>query len=190
MRAPRLARGVVVLALLTLPLPARGAPVARCRAERTGPRALVTVELDGLADPELLHLVRLGLQGRLELEATLWQARPLWFDARLATHAATLALTWSEPERRFLLDGEPVADPGRIALPPFALPVGGGRRYVHLAARLEVVTAESLGRVARWMVGGGDERGAGAGRAGLSRALLSAVAEDLERRADASCPGP
>ena len=53
--------------LVRIPV-ARADPAAACRAERSGDRAEAKVQLSGLFDEELLHLVRLGLRGQIHVQ--------------------------------------------------------------------------------------------------------------------------
>jgi hypothetical protein len=186
--------------LVATPAVARGEPSARCRAERAGERAWVTVTLDELMDPELLRLVSLGLPGRLRVEVSLHRRRRLWFDALVAQETRVVGLAWSKPDGALLLDGRRAPDPARLELPPSPLrprsgpPLGAGH-YVSVNVRLEVVTAASLGEVARWLVARqnrGERRegeGASPSNAGvLPRVLVDYLAADLARTASTRCP--
>jgi hypothetical protein len=191
------------LAAATGPSLAAAAPRASCRCERAGDRALVYLALDDLFDRELLRLVRLGLQGRIRIETSLYRRRRFWFDARRATEVREAVVTWSAEQAAFLLDGRTAGDPARLALPAYAVRPEGERlgtayHYVEVTARLEVVTAASLGQVARWLVAG--ERapatpadGPGSGEeppasSPLSRTFVSYLAADLARIASGRCP--
>ena len=55
-------------------------PAATCSATSAGGRVLIDVELERFLDPDLLKLVRLGLEGNLQLELVLLRTRPFWFD--------------------------------------------------------------------------------------------------------------
>jgi hypothetical protein len=170
---------------------AAAAPAASCQADRTGERARVQLVLAELFDRELLHLVRLGLRGRIRVEATLFRRRRLWFDERRATDVREVTVGWSKEARTFTLDGAPLVDPERVTVAPIWLrpagePLGGGAHYVSINARLEVVTVRSLGQVATWLVRGPETRDPQGGSA-LSRSLIAYVAADLARTASASC---
>jgi hypothetical protein len=193
---------VAAVALVAAPAAARGAPSAQCRAEQAGERAWVAVTLDDLLEPQLLRLVALGLPGRLRVEVSLYRRRSLWFDALVAQDTRVLALAWSRPEGGLLLEGRRAPDPARLELAPSTLrprsgpPLGAGH-YVTVNVRLEVVTADSLGEVARWLVAPQDrgavrregEAGGGASNAGvLPRVLVNYLAADLARTARARCP--
>jgi hypothetical protein len=157
-----------------------------CRAERAGERALVQIEVADLFDRDLLHLVRLGLEGRIALDVALYRRRTLWFDHRQGGESRTSVVTWSRARQSFALDGAP-ADPARFTLEPVALRApDAGPHYVEVSVRLEVVTAGSLVQVARWLVRGSG--GEGPTPSLVGRSLLSQVAADLARSATARCP--
>jgi hypothetical protein len=181
-------------------------PVVQCRADLTGQRAILRVTLVDLFDQELLRLVELGLEGEVHVEATLYRRRRLWFDARLVQVNRVLGVSWSRLQGTFLVAGLPVADPDRLELPEMVLsstrdppPDDGDEEYVEISARLEVVTARSLGQVARWLVGGKTapavppEGRRGAERADptpplVPRALVEYLAADLARTSNGRCP--
>jgi hypothetical protein len=176
-------------------------PALDCRADTAGQRVLLRVSLAELFDEELLRLVELGLVGRLRVTATLYRQRPLWFDARLAESSRELAVSWSRQESTFTIEGRPVERPNRLELPEMIM--GGALgdapdsapAYVEVTARLEVITASSLGQVARWLVRGKaqGERSAAPERAEsgsplVPRALVNYLAADLARTASGRCP--
>jgi hypothetical protein len=172
--------------LLAVPLIAALASSARagvrCTAVRRGDRVILAIRLERMFDRELLRLVRLGLAGKLRIQATLYRRRPYWFDDDLATRTIAAVVTHLRPDR-WLLDGGREVDPGAVELPALSLGVGtvaAGGHYVRLTARLQVVTTASLGRAASWLTRGG-------GQAVSSRALLNAVVSDLARTAEATC---
>jgi hypothetical protein len=189
-RAPRCA-GAAVGALLVAASPRlAAAPSASCQADRAGARARVQLVLADLFDRELLHLVRLGLRGKIRVEATLFRHHRFWFDERRATDVREVTVGWSKEARAYTLDGAAVADPGHLTVAPLWLrpagePLGEGAHYVSINARLEVVTVRSLGQVASWLVRGTD--GKDEGGSALSRSLVAYVAADLARTAAASC---
>jgi hypothetical protein len=151
-----------------------------------GPRALVHVTAVDLFDRDLLHLVRLGQAGRIELEAVLYRHRRLWFDERRATDRRTTVVTWSRKRQDFLVDGDP-GDPERLTFPTLALASSDGSAYVTVSVKLEVVTAGSLVQVARWLVRGEGSTEEGPTPSALGRSLLSQVASDLARTATSRC---
>lgn len=169
--------------------PVWAAPAATCLAERAGGRALVQVSVHDLFDRELLRLVQLGLVGRVHVELTLYRRRHLWFDARRATASRDAVVTWSRAATSFALDGGRIADPQRLALDTFSLrpddeAIGAGAHYVEINVKLEVVTARSLGQMAKWLVQDGSE---GEGASGLSRTLVTYLAADLARTVAGEC---
>jgi hypothetical protein len=192
--------------------PARAAAGVSCRAERAGQRALVQIHVTELFDRELLHLVELGLVGRLHIEATLYRRRRFWFDPRLVESSHLFSIAWSKDDKRFTLEGQTIASPYAFGLPLLALrPDGvdddgltdrdpGGGAYVEILLRLEVITPTSLGQVARWLVtnpapateaepGSSVASAAPAApRTVVPRALLNFLANDLARTARGSCP--
>jgi hypothetical protein len=179
-----------------------------CRAERAGQRALVQIGVTELFDRELLHLVELGLVGRLHIETTLYRRRRFWFDPRLVETTHLFSIAWSREDRRFTLQGQPITSPNDFSLPLVALrpegdaledrdPAGG--YYVDVTLRLEVITPTSLGQVARWLVTGTEAAAepdpaapappAGApGKTLVPGAVLNFLAADLARKARGSCP--
>ena len=100
---------------------ARADPAASCTAERAGDRAEGHVMLTDLFDDELLHLVRLGLQGQIRLELTLYRRRRFWFDERRALEVRDAVVTWNRDERRYLLDGRGIEEPGTLTISPVSL---------------------------------------------------------------------
>jgi hypothetical protein len=201
---------VAFAASAALPWPAWAAPGVGCRAERAGQRALIQIEVTQLFDPrsrELLHLVELGLVGRLHIETTLYRRRRFWFDPRLVEATHQFSIAWSKDDKRFTLEGRPIASPYDFALPILALRPADdglddrdaeGGAYVEVLLRLEVVTPTSLGQVARWLVTSPEPSadpdpatasGAPApGKTLLPGAVLNFLAADLARKARGSCP--
>ena len=183
---------------------AQAAAGVGCHAERAGQRALIQVGITQLFDRELLHLVELGLVGRLHIELTLFRQRRLWFDPRLAESTHLFSIAWSKEDRRFTLEGQRIASPYDFALPILALrsdedpltpEMTNDDFYVEVLLRLEVITPTSLGQVARWLVTSpeaGSEADPGAapapaGKTLLPRALLNYLAADLARTARGRC---
>jgi len=163
---------------------ARADPAASCTAERAGDRAEGRVVLSELFDGELLHLVRLGLQGQIRLEVTLYRKRRFWFDERRALEVRDAVVTWNRDEHRYLLDGRSIDDPATLTIAPVSLrALGKGNHYLEVTARLEVVTVKSLGQMATWLVKGNDQEEPSP----LGRGLVSYVAAGLVRTASARC---
>lgn len=186
-----MARGPTLLLLLLLGtgLLARAeAPRVQCMAVRTGNRVVVRTVVEGFVDSDLARLVQLGLHGRLELSVALVQHRFLWLDAKVdATHVSQV-LTYSA-RQGWALDGRWLPEgPRSLSLERVALsapdPAARGL-VVQVQARLQVVTAQSLGRVASWLTPGKEEE-----RSAVTENLVRTVAEDLIRSASAQCEVP
>ena len=173
----------LALALLLLAGAAKAQEVA-CKAVLAGTRALVDATLHGLLDRELLRIVKLGVSGRLTVEASVVRRRQLWFGRVVAATTRELPLIWSDERGVFELDGRALSDPEHISLERIALSLGetdDPRAYqVEVVTRLVVVTPGSLGRVAHLLEGESDSA--------LTRTLLGAIANDLVRSANATCP--
>jgi hypothetical protein len=175
-------RRKLALALLLLAGAAKAQEVA-CKAVLAGTRALVDATIHGLLDRELLRIVKLGVSGRLTVEASVVRRRQLWFGRVVAVSSRELPLTWSEERGTFELDGRALSDPEHIPLERIALALGDAgdaRAYqVEVVTRLVVVTPGSLGRVAHLLEGESDSP--------LTRTLLGAIANDLVRSGNATC---
>jgi hypothetical protein len=154
-----------------------------CKAVLAGTRALVDATVHRLLDPELLRIVKLGVAGRLTVEANVVRRRQLWFGRVVAATKRELPLTWSEERGVFELDGRALPDPENLSLERIVLPLGEAgdpRAYeVEVTTRLVVVTQGSLGRVANLLEGENDSA--------LTRTLLDAIANDLTRSANGTC---
>jgi hypothetical protein len=176
-------RRTLALALLLLAGAAKAQEVA-CKAMLAGTRALVDATIHGLLDRELLRIVKLGVAGRLTVETSVVRHRQLWFGRVVATTTRELPLTWSEERGAFELDGHAVPDPEHVSLERIALSLGEAddpRAYqVEVVTRLVVVTPGSLGRVADLLEGESDSA--------LARTVLRAIANDLTRTANGTCP--
>ena len=173
----------LAVAFLLLAGAAKAQEVA-CKAVLAGTRALVDATVHGLLDRELLRIVRLGVSGRLTVEAMVVRRRQLWFGRVVAATTREVPLTWSEERGAFELDGRPLPDPEHVSLERIALSLGEAddpRAYeVEVVTRLVVVTRGSLGRVAGLLAGDSDSP--------LTRTLLDAIANDLTRTANGTCP--
>ena len=168
--------------LLLLVAGAVKAQEVACKAVLAGTRALVDATIQGLFDQELLRLVKLGVAGKLTVEATVTKRRQLWFGHVVAVSKRELPLTWSEERGAFELDGRAIADPEHVPLERIVLPAGDGdpRAYeVEVTTKLVVVTRGSLGRVATLLEGESDSP--------LARTMLDAIANDLTRSANGAC---
>jgi len=173
----------LAVVLLLLAGAAKAQEVA-CKAVLAGTRMLVDATMHGLLDRELLRIVKLGLSGRLTMEASVVRRRQLWFGRVVAATTRELPLIWSEERGAFELDGRALPDPEHVSLERIALSLGEAddpRAYeVEVVTRLVVVTPGSLGRVAGLLAGESDSA--------LGRTLLGAIANDLTRSANGTCP--
>lgn len=178
---------LATMAALLLCAEVARAAEATCRATRVGGSARVAVTLEGLLDRDLLRLVRLGLKGRLAVELRAVR-KGLLFGRTVGRAALEVTLAWSEELEALLLDGRPVRDPRTLELERISLDVDAPEAEtvtVETSARLQVVTAQSLGDVARWITGGDSTAPE---RSALTRNVIGAVAEDLTRSASCTCP--
>jgi hypothetical protein len=175
-------RRKLAVCLLLLAGAAKAQEVA-CKAMLAGTRALVDATMHGLLDKELLRIVKLGLSGRLTVEASVVRRRQLWFGRVVAATTRELPLTWSEERSAFELDGHALPDPEHVSLERIAFSLGEAedpRAYeVEIVTRLVVVTPGSLGRVTSLLAGESDSA--------LARTLLGAIANDLTRSANGTC---
>jgi len=173
----------LALALLLLAGAAKAQEVA-CKAVLAGTRVLVDATIHGLLDKELLRIVKLGVAGRLSVEASVVRRRQLWFGRVVAARTRELPLVWSEERGVFELDATALPNPERVALERITLQLGEAdepRAYeVEVVTRLVVVTPGTLGRVAHLLEGETDSA--------LTRTVLGAIANDLTRSASATCP--
>ncbi|MBS2024859.1 MAG: hypothetical protein JST92_20880, partial [Deltaproteobacteria bacterium] len=94
------------------------------------------------------------------------------------------SLIWSEGREALFLDGREVRDPRKLELERISVDADApddAEVEVQAKARLQVVTAQSLGDVARWLGRGRDSN------SGLSGNVISAVADDLTRSVETVC---
>ncbi|MFL5355510.1 hypothetical protein [Archangium sp.] len=189
-RRKGLAAALVAAVGLFAPLArAEEPPRVTCSASRVGRRVVVRPEALALVAPELERLMKLGLAGRLEVELTLLRRRPLWFSERVDATKLTQVLAYSAREGGWRLDGRPLATPGSLELERVAWtleeePEAEAAFVVEVEVRLQVVTAASLGKVAKWLTQGDK---AEAERSALTSGLLRTVADDLTRGAESRC---
>jgi len=173
----------LAVALLLVAFAAKAQEVA-CKAVLAGTRALVDATVHGLLDRELLRIVKLGVSGRLTVEASVVRRQKLWFGRVVAATTREIPLTWSEERGAFELDGRALSDPEHVSLERITLSLGEAddpRAYqIEVVTRLVVVTPGSLGRVAGFLAGESDSS--------LARTLLGAIANDLTRSANGTCP--
>ncbi|WP_404368816.1 hypothetical protein ACIHQR_05145 [Corallococcus coralloides] len=160
---------------------------ATCTATLSGKRVMVRPEARAFISPELDRLVRLGLAGKLEVELTLWRRRAFWFDAHLDSARVTQVLAFTRDgyvlDGRELTGGVGTLELERVAWTLDARPGADEHFVVQVEVRLQVVTAASLGRMARWLTQG---EASSSGTPVLG-SLLRSVAEDLARQATGRC---
>jgi hypothetical protein len=164
-------------------------PRAVCHARLVDDRVVTTIELQGLLDEDLLALIRLGLEGRISVEASVFRNRWGFFEQDLATHASEARVGFSSDDRTYVLDGRSrIRDPARFTMGRIALQVSEAhlksRMTFRAEIRLQVVTESSLAKVVAWVTDSNEEETSGSI---VSRGLLSAVAKDLVRTAECSC---
>ena len=164
---------------------------AACTATLSGKRVVVRPEARAFISPELDRLVRLGMAGKLEVELTLWRRRAFWFDARVDSARVTQVLAFTRAG--YLLDGRALTeDVGTLALERVAWTLDARMEadahfVVQVEVRLTVVTAASLGRMARWLTQREAPGEDSEVQTPLLGSLLRSVAEDLARQASARC---
>lgn len=184
-----LAAALVAAVGLFAPLARAEEPRVTCSASRVGRRVVVRPEALALVAPELERLMKLGLAGRLEVELTLLRRRPLWFSERVDATKLTQVLAYSAKDGGWRLDGRPLPSPGTLELERVAWtleeePEAETAFVVEVEVRLQVVTAASLGKVAKWLTQGDKAEEA---RSALTSGLLRTVADDLTRGAEGRC---
>jgi hypothetical protein len=160
-------------------------PQVRCTASVAGGRVVVEVDLLGFLDPELLKLIRLGLEGRLSLDVAVVKRRRFWFDAPVDTQSHLATFSYARSTGRLLVDGRRTVDnPAVVSLERVALRVGRDpdETYgVEVTARLQVITASSLDNLAGWISGRPRQEPI------LPQQLLQVVADELARAAAGRC---
>src|SRR5262249_5453972 len=132
------------------------APSLQCSAVFGPTRVLVNVQLRDFFDPDLLRLVRLGLEGHLYLDINLVQHRRFWFDETISGRSMELTLSYVKSDDSFWLDQQiQVEDPSRLELERFALSFDRtpeeGQYRIEAKATLQVVTGASLSKAAGWL---------------------------------------
>jgi hypothetical protein len=182
------------LSLGIVPSAAQGAAAeARCRCQLAGSRAQASIDVQGLVDAELERLIRLGLVGRVRWELELSRKRWLWVEQRVAQMAVESAIRFSEKRRVFVVEGVgEVPDLSRLRLDTADLRLDApyapdGRYELRIRVRLQVITVDSLARVASWMVDAEKDEGEERPSSWAARGLLRAVSNDLQRVATATC---
>jgi hypothetical protein len=161
---------------------------ATCEAHAVGDRVVAAITLHGFVEDESLRLLRLGMRGRIRVEATLLRKRWGVFEQTIASRVMESDLSSSRDKRALILnDGTPVDPLGPIPLTRLALRLPErdvGRTTLRVAVQLQVLTMSSLSKVAAWATESGDEDGTSSI---LTRGLLAAVVKDLTRSAECAC---
>jgi hypothetical protein len=187
-------RGRALLVCLALVTPAAaahaGGPSARCQARRAGDRVLAAIELQQMLDAEMLRLLQLGMKGRLRVETSVVRRRFGLFEQQAGSATDELVLA-AGPEGHGLLVGNRLQDDpkAKVSLERVAVRLPEDERpdqslTFRVTVRLRVVTVASLSKVAAWVTDSSEED---ASSSLVTRALLSAVANDLTRSVETSC---
>jgi hypothetical protein len=191
---PQRRASVLVSCLLLLSTSARvvqaGGPSAACQARRAGDRVVASLELAQLLDAETQRLLTLGMKGRLRVEATVVRRRLGLFEQTVGTATSEAVLAAGAAGHGLLVNGRLQPDAsGPITLERVAVRLSGRERpdetlTFRATIQLRVVTVESLSKLAAWVTDSSEED---ASSSLLTRALLSAVANDLTRTVECSC---
>lgn len=182
----------LLLLLLLLSLSARveaGGAAASCQARRTGDRVVAAVELRQILDAETRRLLQLGMRGRLRVEAAVVRRRLGLFEQTVGRATSEAELAAGPEGRGLLVNGRLQADAAApILLEHIGARLGGEPAepalVVRITIELRVVTVASLSKVTAWATDSSEEE---ASSSLLTRALLSAVADDLTRTVECSC---
>ncbi len=181
----------VSLSLLAVPAGARaGGPQASCEARRAGDRVLASIELRQILDAETCRLLQLGMKGQLRVEASVVRRRFGLFEQQAGTATNELVLSAGPEGRGLLVGGRLQADPkAAVSLERITVRLPEDERpdqslTFRVTVRLRVVTVASLSKVAAWVTDSSEED---ASSSLVTRALLSAVANDLTRSVETSC---
>jgi hypothetical protein len=168
-----------------------GSPQANCACRLLGDRAYVDAEVSGLVDAELARLIRLGLEGRIRWQLELVRKRWL-IEERVGERVVESTIRYSGDRGTFLINGGgETSDVSNLKLKRISIQakadLAADRRHeLRIRIRLQVVTSASLAHVAAQMVDP-SEAGKGQGASLLTRGLVAAVANDLQRDVTATC---
>ena len=163
---------------------------AACQAQVVGDRVLATVTLRGFVEDETLRLLRLGMRGRVRVEATALRRQWGVFERTVATRVQESQLTSAPDKQDLLLDErtrQSAAGPITLERLALRLPereVASSRLTLRVAVQLQVVTMSSLSKVAAWAT---ESSEGDTPSSLLTRGLLAAVVNDLTRSADCTC---
>ncbi len=188
-RASTLALGLCLSVLPATSVRAGGAAAA-CQARRAGDRVIASVELRELVDAEMQRLLQLGMKGQLRVEASLVRRRLGLFEQTVGAAVVQAELAASPGGRGLLVNGRsPAQAGGPITLDRVVVRLSGNERpdealTLRLTVRLRVVTVASLSKLTAWVTDSSEED---ASSSLVTRALLTAVANDLTRTVECSC---
>ncbi|MFH0898999.1 MAG: hypothetical protein V2A73_00060 [Pseudomonadota bacterium] len=163
-------------------------PEVKCVARVLGSRTIAGAQILHFFDPTLIRLIRLGLEGRIDVNIDLMQRRRFFFDRLLASASISWAIVYEPTAGVFLVNGKQLSEDrlDRLELPGISL----GRDliaprnsyYVTVSARLQVATTASLGRMARWIIEDSEDESTL-----LPSGIISFLADDMARRANNDC---
>jgi hypothetical protein len=176
--------------LCATPASAGESPSATCQAHAVGDRVLATIDLQGFVEEEMLRLLRLGMRGRVRVEATALRRRWGVFEQTVATRVVESQLSFTRDTQDLLLDARtrlPASGPitlERLALRVAEHDAATSRLTLRVSVQLQVVTMSSLSKVAAWATESSDDE---ASASILTRGLLTAVVNDLTRSAECTC---
>jgi hypothetical protein len=163
---------------------------AECQAQLLGDRILAAISLRGFVEEETLRLLRLGMRGRVRIDAAV--VRKSWgvFEHTTAARVVESQLSSARDKQDLLVDNRtraPAAGPirfERMALRLKERDVPVDRLILRVTVQLQVVTVSSLSDAAAWATESTDDE---TSSSLLTRGLLAAVANDLTRSAECSC---
>jgi hypothetical protein len=194
-RSGRVGAVVLPAALFCGVLPAARAsagerPSVTCQAQVVGDRVLATISLHGFVEEETLRLLRLGMRGRVRVDAAVLRRRWGVFEEAAATRVVEAQLSSTPEKQDLLLDDRTRLPPsGPLTLERLALRLSdrdaaNGRLSLRATVQLQVVTISSLSKVAAWATESSSDD---APSSLLTRGLLAAVVNDLTRSAECTC---
>jgi hypothetical protein len=147
------------------------------------------IELRGFVEEETLRLLRLGLRGRIRVEASLVRKRWGVFEQTVGSRVMEAHLSSAEDGQALVLNDRTRVEAlapmplDRLALRFSDRDGAGSRLAVRAGVWLQVVTVSSLSKVAAWATESSEDEASSA----LTRGLLAAVVDDLTRSAECTC---
>jgi hypothetical protein len=165
-------------------------PAATCHAQVVGDRVLATISLRGFVEEETLRLLRLGMRGRVRVEAAVLRRHWGVFEQTAGARVQEWKLSSAADKQDLLLDDlTRLPATGPLALDRMAIRLSerdaaSGRLSLRIGVQLQVVTVSSLSKVAAWATESNDDDAASSL---LTRGLLAAVVNDLTRSAECTC---